>query len=232
MQMLTLTSSRLKPRAKVIAAQSEAQARLQELSPDLSLELFSTVMLSGLGARNEATPASPPTAAGVMQWVAGVTTLRTLLVEKQWRLHNQQNCPFISTPDYKLSIVVMTGSHETGLQELKDPSNQAEKGLVAQEFITANHQFDLFTQDALRFLKSEHEHTQVWILLYHFDKVLNEVRFELSYPTEFNHKKITAWGERIILGSISNAPELLSNPEVDQPNMPATVDVKPKTGTF
>lgn len=125
----------------------------------------------------------------------------------------------------------MTGNSETGKQGFEDPTNQAEKGVVVEGFVQSNRQLELFNQDALKLVKAKKKETQVWAFLYHYDKALNEVRFELSYPTGFTKKKITAWGERLIFGSIPNNPSDFTIRK-DIPNAPATVEVEPKTGTF
>jgi hypothetical protein len=87
----------------------------------------------------------------------------------------------------------------------------------------------LGNQDSFRLAKDKIKETQVWALLYHYDKALNEVRYELSLPTGFGKKKITSWGERIGLGKISNNPsgfEILSDELIE----PASVEVVPKPG--
>ena len=177
------------PCTKTIVESEAVEARLQELSPDLIVELFHEVMRGGLSARNETTTASAVTAAGLQQWLESVKTLRGQLSQNQWRIHNERNCPFISSVDGRISIVVMTGDSETGRQGLKDPINQAEKGRVIQGFVNSNSQLELFNQNALNFINSKQNETQVWIFLYHYDKKLKEVRYELSYPTGFDKKK-------------------------------------------
>lgn len=224
-------SNAFAPRAKAVVEPELVEARLQELSQDLTIKHLYNSIQSGLGARNETTPASAVTAAGVQQWLRTVETLRTLLSEKAWHIHNEKNCPFISSPDRSISLVVMTGNNETGKQGFEDPSNQAEKGVVVEGFVESNRQLELFNQDSLKLVKAKQKETQVWAFLYHYDKGLNEVRFELSYPTGFNKKKITAWGERLIFGSIPNTPADFTIRK-DIPNIPATVEVEPKTGTF
>jgi hypothetical protein len=207
------------------------QVRLYELHPDLQVKLLTDAIIGGLRWRNEATPASAPIAAGVQQWLKTVEDLRTLLASVHWHVHEQQNCPFISSPDRTVSIVVMTGSAETGRNGPDDPTNQAEKGAVAEGFVQTNSQLELFNQESVSLAKTHQRETQVWALLYHYDKGLNEVRFELSLPTGFNKKKITRWGERLILGSISNNPAEFTIRK-DEPNVPVTVDVEPKPGLF
>lgn len=218
-------------RAAIIDDPAAVDARLQELHPDLKQTLFKDAIRGGLGGRNDVTRASAPTAAGVQQWLKTVEDLRTLLAAFQWHIHEQQNCPFISSPERSISIVVMTGNSETGKNGFEDPTNQAEKGAVAENFVQQNSQLELFNRDSFRLAKERQAETQVWALLYHYDKVLNEVRFELSLPTGFDNKKITEWGVRLILGSIPNNPADFTIRK-DEPNAPAMVEVEPKTGTF
>lgn len=218
-------------RATIIDDPELVDARLKELHSDLTAILFKDAIRGGLGGRNEVTRASAPTAAGVQQWLKTVEDLRTLLAALQWHIHEQQNCPFISSPDRSISIVVMTGNSETGKNGFEDPTNQAEKGAVAENFVQQNSQLELFNRDSFKLAKDKQQETQVWALLYHYDKVLNEVRYELSLPTGFDNKKITEWGVRLILGSIPNNPAEFTIRK-DEPNAPATVDVEPKTGTF
>lgn len=232
MRNFELTSSNdLVRRATIIDDPAQVEGRLQKLHPDLKIILFRDAIIGGLGGRNETTRASAPTAAGVQQWLKTVEDLRTLLATVKWHIHEQRNCPFISSPDRAISIVAMTGNGETGKNGLEDPTNQAEKGAVAENFIQKNNQLELFNRESIKLAKENQKETQVWALLYHYDKTVNEVRFELSLPTGFDKKKITKWGERLILGSIPNNPMNFTIRK-DTPNAPATVEVEPKTGTF
>lgn len=218
-------------RATIFDDPALVEARLQDLHPDLNGVLFRGAIRGGLEGRNEVTRASAPTAAGVQQWLKTVEDLRTLLAALQWHIHEQQNCPFISSPDRSISIVVMTGNSETGRNGFEDPTNQAEKGVVAENYVQQNGQLELFNHNSFKLAKGKRKETQVWALLYHYDKALNEVRFELSLPTGFGNKKITEWGVRLILGTIPNNPGDFTIRK-DKPNAPATVEVEPKTGTF
>jgi hypothetical protein len=220
-------------RAPFIDDPAKVEARLRELHPDLSLTLFRNAISGGLSGRNDVTRASAPTAAGIQQWLKTVEDVRTMLAALHWHLHEQQNCPFVSSPDRGISIVVMTGTSETGKDGFEDPSNQAEKGAVAEYFVQENsRQLELFNQRSFRLAKRRSQTmTQVWALLYHYDKTRKEVRCELSFPTEFSKRKITQWGERLFLGSVANNPGDFTIRK-DEPNAPVTVDVAPKTGTL
>lgn len=214
---------------QVVTDPALVDARLLELSPDLIRSALFDVVAQALNERNEITEASAPTEAGVLQWLKTVKLLRTWLSSKNWSIQNTQNCPFIVSPDRAISIVIMTGSTETGRKGFGDPTNQAEKGVVAERFVQ-NNQLSLFNQDSFKLAKKKQSETQVWALLYHYDKKSDEVRYELSLPTAFDKKKITAWGERLILGSIPNNPSDFPI-RTDAPNTPPTVEVQPKTGT-
>lgn len=219
-------------RAPIIDDPFKVEARLRDLHPDLNVTLFRNAINGGLSGRNDVTRASAPTAAGIQQWLKTVEDVRTLLAALQWHLHEQQNCPFISSPDRAISIVVMTGNSETGKDGFDDPTNQAEKGAVAEHFVQENlKQLELFNQESFKLAKRSQKTTQVWALLYHYDKTRKEVRFELSLPTNFSRRKITRWGERLILGGVPNNPNDFTVRE-DKPNAPVTVDVVPKTGTL
>lgn len=229
---LTPPSSRNHTAKVVLTDPIGVEARLLELHPDLKPTLFRSVVIGGLSARNEVTRASAPTAAGVKQWLATVEDLRTLLAQLQWKIHEHQNCPFVSSPDRSISIVVMTGNSETGMDGDDGPTNQAEKGAVAEGYVQRNgSQLELFNHDSFKLVKEKRKETQVWVLLYHYDKALNQVRFELSLPTGFSKKKITDWGERLVFGAISNDPSTFAIRK-DEPVEPATVDVVPKKGAF
>ncbi|HDR3017823.1 hypothetical protein [Pseudomonas aeruginosa] len=232
MRKFVLTASNaLTGRSTIVEDPVLVEARLRELHPDLNPTLLSDAITGGLRERNEVTRASAPTAAGVQQWLKTVEDLRTLLATRHWHIHEQQNCPFISSPDRAISIVVMTGNSETGKNGFEDPTNQAEKGSVAESFVQKNSQLELFNRESLKLAKKNQKETQVWALLYHYDKELKEVRYELSFPTGFNKRKITDWDERLILRSIPNNPHDFTVRK-ENPNTPATVEVEPKTGTF
>jgi len=206
------------------------EARLQELHPTLTSSILADAVAQALNERNESTEASAPTEAGVSQWLKLVKLVRTWLSAEGWSILNTLNCPFIVSPDRSISIVIMTGSVETGRKGFGEPTNQAEKGAVAERFIKGNQLLLDFNQESFKLASKKSQETQVWALLYHYDKKLDEVRYELSLPTGFSKKKITAWGERLILGSIPNNPTGFTIRE-DVPNAPATVEVQPKTGT-
>lgn len=98
----------------------------------------------------------------------------------------------------------MIGNSEMGKNGFEDLINQVEKGVVVENFVQQNCQLEFFNYDLFKFVKEKQKEIQVWVLLYYYDKVLNEVCFELFLLIGFGNKKIIDWGVCLILGSIFN----------------------------
>ena len=207
------------PQGRVITDPEAVRLRLLRLSENLTPEVFFDAMRAGLGSRSEAIPLrSAPTEAGLNHWLAAVKLLRGVLADKGWQPLDRRNSPLIISQDQRIAIVVMTGDAETGRDSERQPRNQAEKGGVTQSYVEANSQAKLLYADALTQAEQQGASgTQVWVLLYHYDKRLDEVRFELSRPNDFHKGYITSWAERLILGSLSNAADHLE-PEEEAPS--------------
>ncbi len=216
------------PQGQVITDPEAIRRRLLQLSEDLTPEIFFDAMRAGLGGRSEAIPLrSAPTEAGLRHWLEAVKLLRGILASKGWQPLDRRNSPLIISQDQLKAILVMTGDAETGLNSERQPRNQAEKGCVTQGYVEANTQAALPYANVLAQAKQQEANgTQVWVLLYHYDKMLNEVRFELSLPNDFHKGYITSWAERLILGSLSNAVESLE-PEEEAPS--DVFEVEPKS---
>lgn len=178
--------------------------RLAELHESLTEPLLREANEHGYRARAEVTLAHPPTAAGTYHWGEFVFALRTSLAQRQWSLKNHKNCPFVLSPDKSIAILVMTGDADTGIAGGR-PTNQAQKGVVLKEAVSANQQYELFELAALSKLERANNGTQMWVLLYHVGVGKDgrtEIRAELSLPSRFERKKIAGWTERILLGAI------------------------------
>ncbi len=213
--------------AAAIDDAAQVDEQLRRLSADLTADIFRDAIQAGLAARNATTDASAPTAAGGQQWFSVVESLRTMLMglANPWHKQDVRNCPQIVSPDARCAFVVMTGDPLTGTTGAGAPTNQTDKGDVTRAYIETNRQIELLTKEA------REKGTQVWVLLYHYDKTRQEVRFELSLPIGFEARKITAWETRLILGRISSVPEDPIVSVTDEPETAVTVDVTPKSGT-
>lgn len=207
--------------------------RLAELHATLDEGLLKDVNEHGYRARIEATELHPTTAAGSYHWIACVFAIRSMLVERGWKKQDTRNCPFIVSPDRSVAIAVMTGDPDTG-KPGGNPTNQAEKGTVLKQAVAQNQlQLKLFNPGRVASkLAQSKEATQLWVLLYHVavsKDGKNEVRVELSLPSQFERKRIVGWTERIILASLK--PDHKPAVQDDSPTGPIDVPVERRTGT-
>ncbi|WP_051412854.1 hypothetical protein [Methylophilus sp. 5] len=208
---------------KVITDPVEVEAYLNELEPNLNESIFREANLRGYEARQEATPAHAPTAAGTYHWHAFIPALRTSLIVKGWHKKDFKNCPMIVSPSKDIMIIVMTGNIDTG-KEFGDPSNQASKGAVVDNAVAINQQYELFENAALSKLKKGISGTQLWVLLYHVEKSKSgdkEIRAELSLPSKFKNKKIMDWATRLIFKPIILDPGVL----IEKPKPTPPIDI-------
>lgn len=216
--------------AATIHDPAEVAVQLKNLSADLTPEIFRDAIEAGLRARNSTTENSAPTAPGIKQWLDTVEALRTILSSQSppWIRQDVRNCPQIVSPERHCALVVMTGDALTGTTGSSAPSNKAPKGKTAEAYIQANRQIELLTREA------RDQGTQVWVLLYHYDPLQQEVRFELSLPVGFEGQAIIEWETRLILGRIDNVPTRLETPDSDDVQTVPDVafDVTPKTGSL
>ncbi|KAG0194114.1 hypothetical protein DFQ28_001250 [Apophysomyces sp. BC1034] len=218
----------------IVSEPGRVSARLLELHPSLDEALLREVSEHGYRARLEATALHPTTAAGSYHWIASVYAIRSMLAERKWELKDSRNCPFIVSPERTVAIVVMTGDPDTGRPN-GNPTNQAEKGSVLKQAVAQNQaQLKLFDAGSVSpTLAGPKEATQLWVLLYHVavgPDGKDEVRVELSLPSQFERKQIVGWRERIILRSIRPDGEL-GGIQDDSPTGPIDVPVERRTGT-
>ncbi|WP_090879305.1 hypothetical protein [Nitrosovibrio sp. Nv6] len=227
-----LTHSNTPQPTRIISEPAEVDARLFEIDSALHQELLLEANQRGYEARLEATPAHAPTAAGTYHWHTFVAQLRVALRVQGWIIRDEQNCPLVISPDKSLAIGVMTGNSDTG-KPYGHPTNQADKGAVLDKAVQRNVQYQLFENRLITKLRKKGDGgTQFWVLLYHVEvgtNGLKEIRTELSLPSDFQHRKIVDWSERIILRSLKGEPMV---PMVAAlPTTPFDVSVERKAGT-
>jgi len=129
------------------------------------------------------------------------------------------------------STVTSNGAADTGKAH-GNPTNQAEKGIVLGAAVYRNLQLQLFRSQGRSEVAESAVGTQVWVLLYHVELGVHgvkEIRSELSLPSEFKGRKISAWAERIILRPLW--PDDRSAIVAPLPAAPFDVTVERKTGT-
>ncbi len=194
---------------------SDVTNRLYQLS--LTVAALSEAVWQGYLARTQLTDHHPRIFFGYSMWAQTVAALRDNLRPDGWLKSDQGNYELTINDTVKLAIAVTTGDECTGLAHL-NPSNKCPKGINTVDAISANNQSDLFAE----FLPPVIEQTglNTWVLLMHLSD--NEIRAELSLPSEISNGKIKAWKERIILPAIPRTDDFIdvnmpAVPEIDVP---------------
>lgn len=178
----------------------EVKSRLCEVFA-LEAEHIRDVIMQGVFARNACTPHHPRIFPGVMQWAETVRALRDITSHFGWSTSEDNNFPLCIHPSGNLMISVQTGDMNTGISD-NTPSNQATKGTNTEQAIWVNQkQLSLF--DALSEIQSigNCENRIMWVLLYHISN--NEIRYELSLPSNIIGGKISSWQERLVFPAIT-----------------------------
>lgn len=165
------------------------------------------------------TPNHPKIFPGLEMWGWAVAALRQQLRPFGWLGVDENNFPLTVQEERCLAISVASGDEATG-NAFAHPSNRSRKGRSTVEAVEANQQGDMF-EELLPQTHDEAGGRETWVLLHHTDVIRKEIRIELSKPSDIGKDgKISAWSERLILGSISfddDLTEILppSGPEID-----------------
>ncbi|TKB53076.1 hypothetical protein [Ferrimonas aestuarii] len=148
----------------------------------------------------------PLNAGGSRASFEAVRTLREALLSMAngWKILNKHGQCLTINPERGLSILVTSGDKDTGLVD-GQPKTKNGKGAETKLQVSANRQmsFDLFGEPANQSEEECIDKQQTWVLLYYFDFVKKEVRFELSLPVAFQDSgkqgkvKISDWKDRI-----------------------------------
>lgn len=203
----------------------DVDAQLARLG--LTREPISRAANAGYLARTNCTPNHPSNFGGIAHYADTIRQLRDELVPMGWSAENDQNMEVTVSPEKGISIAVVSGNENTGL-ESRVPSTKRRRGAVTTRLVDDNKQLqlDLPTPDLPPKVNEDgKEVRQTWVLLHFFDR--NELRFELSRPVRIGDDGyIEAWKERIIFPAVPiDGIALPVLPEyADQPD----VDVQPK----
>jgi hypothetical protein len=179
--------------------ETEVKSRLNELF-GLSASDIQDVVMQGVLQRTFCTLHHPRTYPGLAQWAETVRALRDKTVSMGWGTSDDNNFPLSIHPSGNLVIAVQTGDNDTGFKA-SNPSNRAVKGTNTEQAVWANQkQFSLFDSFDENYLVQNNQKV-MWVLLYHVFQ--NEVRYELSLPSNIIGGKIRSWQERLILPAIT-----------------------------
>lgn len=155
---------------------------------------------------------------GLNMWGWVVKELRDQLRPMGWVREDIGSYALTINDEHMVAITVASGDESTG-NPAAHPTNRSRKGRNTVEAIETNRQMDMFEQLPPEVVVEGGR--QTWVLMHHTDTVRGEIRIELSRPSSIgNDGKITAWAERIILGSIPFDDELVEiyppgGPDID-----------------
>lgn len=199
----------------------DVHGRLDQLG--LTVAALQESVRQGYMARARLTANHPRIFFGSSMWAETVAALRDNLRPDKWFKSDDSNYELTINPGSDLAIVVTTGDDGTGLAHL-DPSNKCPKGTNTADAIAVNNQLDLFAE-LLPPLEEKSGFT-TWVLLIHV--AVDEVRAELSLPSDIVNGKIKAWKERIIMPALPREDDVVTIRPPDVPEIDVPIQRKAK----
>lgn len=183
----------------------DVDKRLSELGPGLTRSLLAEVVARATAAYMACTPNHPRNFAPIARCGNGIAAMRELLMPEAWTRADRDGQPLVVNPEETLAITIsgadkQTGKDTTGTDDAQ-PRTSA-KGPITVDaverngFLFADMEADAMqkAREEARFIKN------TWFLLLHFDRVTEQVRSELSLPSETDEeRRIVRWFERILL---------------------------------
>ena len=169
------------------------------LAPEALLEAVRRGQLAFLNC----TPNHPPNFPGMSAWAETVCAVRETLTPAGWYRLNDNNYALCVSPIGQVAIAVSTADEATGRPDAT-PSTNARKGPRTLDAVNANQlRFSFMEQPVIRpgtAVTGSGSRETWYLLIHHAD---DEVRCELSLTISMDEDgHITAWRERIVLGSI------------------------------
>jgi len=204
-----------------------ATSRLLQL--DLSASELQQVVLVGYTAAADCTDHEPRTFVGMMPWGRGLGHLRDLTAPRGWRADRIDNYETAAHSANSHCVAISSGSPDTGRVKGM-PRTRNRKGKMTRRMVERNRQLplghgtDVFagTREAV----IDDEDRETWLLLHYYDRENEEIRLELSCPSEMTGKQITDWRERILIDPVVFNGEIDADIEdIDAPELAIDIDV-------
>lgn len=208
---------------ETLCQSKEAQSYIEQKG--ISEIVLRSALENGVYEYQRTSPLHPLTDGGTRAWGAIVAGLRYLLLSQAngWGYKNEYGVSLTYNKMYGMNIIVTSGDNDTGMIE-GNPKTKNKKGAATESLVNVNLSlFDDIPTGEL--LNNKIDPNETWILLYHIDHKLKEVRAELSLPDGIseltNGIKVTSWKRRIILESISLNQQLT---EIIKPDFNEDID--------
>lgn len=198
----------------------DARRRLADLG--VSVEAVIKAVIAGQTERLNCTDNDPPFIPGTEAWRFVVRTLRDELLPLGWRKDDPSNYSLVINDSTKLNIVVASSDTLT-CSIAGSPRTKSFKGLFTEAAVLKNTlEGDMFPETVEAELRRAASILAypTWVLLIYIED--DECRAELSLPSAYDDKNITAWAERIFIplpttnGGVPDE-RLLDVPDIDVP---------------
>lgn len=190
------------------------------------LDLVEGVLLRAINEAQAAwancTSHHPALYRGIVMWGEAIRSLRDSKIPDDWKSFDEGNQPYVFNPGLNIAITVATGDHNTGRLDC-NPSTKSSKGPFTKSAIQNNALANTLFGD----IRKNKDMRVTWILLFHRDEQLSEVRCELSLPLKMNSEgHVDEWIDRIPLGPVPFGGTSVRIEEPPQPSPNIEIDVK------
>lgn len=188
-----------------IETSEAAKPKLAELG--LSRNILERAIQEGLFQFKKVTKLHPVTAGGSRAWEEVNASLREQLLQTQagWNMSHEKGLTLTFNKSLGVNLVVTSGDKHTGIKE-GFPKTKNTKGASTQNYVGVNYSLFGDDEDVLSIFKEKIDKTETWVILYHIDTTLKQVRFELSLPNGMSGSngkiRIDSWDQRIIFDPI------------------------------
>lgn len=223
---MTAETAEQQQECMVAYERTDVEAELHELGLDQEELIYA--VLEAHSARSQQNEWHPPTFGGMVQYYWGTSALREALIERRpegrkWSKHDDNNFCYVTDPSGRTSIVVYSGSPETGDPD-RSPTTKCPRGTKGLEAVAVNRQqlSIQFDESALVDAPDVATKPKVWFLLIYVNQ--DEVLCELSLPSAMDEERyVSEWQKRIILRLEWPEPAALDGEDID-------IDVVARTG--
>lgn len=193
----------------------DVEPRLAQLT--LTRAAFIDAVTQGHLRRSYLTRNHPPIYHGTVMWGETVAALREQLAHLGWFRREPDIYPLTANEEQCMAIVVASGDEHTGTLH-GTPSTRSQKGRNTVQAVAVNNNLDLFPECPPQQDETDSRES-TWLLLHYTDSARKEIRIELSRPADIGAGKITAWSERILLGSIPLDDDWVDMAPLDTPDI-------------
>lgn len=187
--------------SSAVVAYEAVESKVAKLG--LNQEILERAIQEGLFQFKKATKLHPVTTGGSRAWEEINASLREQLLKAQagWNMSHEKGLTLTFNKSLGVTIVVTSGDKHTGLKE-GFPRTKNTKGASTQNYVGVNYSLFGDTEETFSVFQEKVDKTETWVLLYHIDTVLKQVRYELSLPSGMSGSngkiRIDSWDKRVI----------------------------------